>query len=99
MQRSGQGRAGEQQRVDLRTGHHPRAAYLRVNPARAIRALRILNDAVKLMEKIKPLRETEGTRRWQANFDGESRPPEALHLIHHDLDYSAAITVAPQADR
>jgi hypothetical protein len=36
--------------------------------------------------------------RWQACFGGDSRPPEQLLVTHHDLGYSVAITVEPEAD-
>ena len=42
------------------------------------------------------VRSLSGNRiRWQASFDGESGPPEGLHVIHYDLGYSVSITVAP----
>ena len=36
---------------------------------RALRALGLLNQAVHMLEKVKPLREKEDSQRWRANFD------------------------------
>ncbi|MBI3862054.1 MAG: VWA domain-containing protein [Planctomycetia bacterium] len=36
---------------------------------RALRALGLLNSAVQILEKAKPLREKEESQRWRANFD------------------------------
>ena len=37
--------------------------------ARALRAMGLLNQAVQVLEKVKPLREKEDSQRWRANFD------------------------------
>lgn len=36
---------------------------------RAIRAMGLMNQAIGVLEKVKPLRETEESTRWRANFD------------------------------
>lgn len=45
------------------------AAQAKVSFTRGIRALSLLNEAAKRLEKIKPLRKAEESTRWRANYD------------------------------